>query len=208
MTKRRKPVSLLRRSERLLTSVRKAIYSNWLSSWGLIRFGAELRKCVRLSTSWESKLDPDTSRRAGPVLHSEPRLSAKARRSRAAGIGPGGTEEGALLAGVWTIVAVAGQTQEHQVNLDGLACRDRAIDRATTVPKRYRRRIRGSVRRIGATIPAAKIHRSAAALARTFFCPNHARPWQLRQSKRAGLGDYDGHGRPSPTGRRRMLRRN
>jgi hypothetical protein len=46
-----------------------------------------------------------------------------------------GTEEGAFLAGVWTIVAVAGQTQEHTVTLYGLACRDRAIDRATTVPK-------------------------------------------------------------------------
>ena len=46
-----------------------------------------------------------------------------------------GTEEGAFLAGVWTIVAVAGQTQEHPVTLDGLACRDRAIDRATTVPQ-------------------------------------------------------------------------
>src|SRR6266567_3171338 len=53
-----------------------------------------------------------------------------------------GTEEGAFLAGVWTIVAVAGQTQEHTVTLDGLACRDRAIDRATTVPKHCRRHIR------------------------------------------------------------------
>src|SRR6266567_9382308 len=116
MTKRRKPVSLLRWSERLLTSVRKAIYSDWLSSLALTRFGAELRIACGFRRPWESKLDPDTSGRAGPVLHSEPRLSAKARRSRAAGIGPGGTEEGAFLAGVWTIVAVAGQTQEHPVN--------------------------------------------------------------------------------------------
>ena len=53
-----------------------------------------------------------------------------------------GTEEGAFLAGVWTIVAVAGQTQEHPVNLDRLACRDRAIDRAMTVPKHHRGHIR------------------------------------------------------------------
>ena len=138
MTKRRKPLSLLRWSERLLTSVRKAIYSDWLSCLRRTSHSSELscEKCVRFPTSWESKLDPDTSRRAGPLLHSEPRLSAKARRSRDAGIGPVVVpREGAFLASVWTIVAVAGQTQEHPATLVARACRDRAIDRATTVRK-------------------------------------------------------------------------
>ena len=43
------------------------------------------------------------------------------------------TEDGAFLAGVWTIVAVAGQTQEHLANVVEQGCRDRAVDRATTV---------------------------------------------------------------------------
>ena len=44
-----------------------------------------------------------------------------------------GTEEGAFLAGVWTIVAVAGQTQEHLANVVEHGCLDRAVDRATIV---------------------------------------------------------------------------
>ena len=80
-----------------------------------------------------------------------------------------GTEEGAFLAGVWTIVAVAGQTQEHHVTLVGLACRERAIDRATTVPKHSRGHIRGRFAELVPRFPAAKIHGSAAAQARTFF---------------------------------------
>ena len=62
------------------------------------------------------------------MLNSEPRLSAGGLTdARDAGVGPVVViEDGALLAGVWTIVAVAGQTQEHPVTLDRLACRDRA----------------------------------------------------------------------------------
>jgi hypothetical protein len=88
LKRKRKPANILRRSERLLTTVRLTVYSGWLFR-GVLRFcGDEFRRCVRLPMCSESKLDPDTSRRAGPLLHSEPRLSAKARRSRAAGIGP------------------------------------------------------------------------------------------------------------------------
>ena len=69
------------------------------------------------------------------MLNSEPRLSAEGLTdARDAGVGPVVvTEDGAFLAGVWTIVAVAGQTQEHLANVMERGCLDRAVDRATIV---------------------------------------------------------------------------
>ncbi len=78
-------------------------------------------------TWWESKLDPVTSRSDPTVAQ----FSAQAERRGSPIPRCGhrtcvGTEEGALLADVWTIVLVVGQTQKHAVTLDPA--------RARTVP--------------------------------------------------------------------------
>src|SRR5262249_12143720 len=84
----------------------------------------------------ESRLDPRRFGRTEPILCSVPRLSAKARRSRAAGIGPvSGTEVRVLLASVPTIVVVAGQTQVHAAKIDGAG--------ATPVPRMVSHPFRG-----------------------------------------------------------------
>jgi hypothetical protein len=85
-------------------------------------------------THRESELDPVALRSGFTVAP----ISTQAERKRSPTPLRGrrtcsGTEEGALLAGVWTTVAVAGQTQEHLPSVDGQACRERAIKRAATV---------------------------------------------------------------------------
>jgi hypothetical protein len=84
-------------------------------------------------THRESELDPVALRSGFTVAP----ISTQAERKRSRPHGAGrrtrsGTEEGALLAGVWTTVAVAGQTREHLPTIDGQACRERAINRAAT----------------------------------------------------------------------------
>jgi len=87
-------------------------------------YGVETRPVL---TWWESKLDPVASRSDPTVA----RFSAQAERQGSPIPRCGhrtcvGTEEGALLADVWTIVLVVGQTQKHAVTLDPA--------RARTVP--------------------------------------------------------------------------
>jgi hypothetical protein len=194
---RRKPVSLLRRSERLLTSVRLTIYSGRLLCG--TSHSVEVHGCGLLPTSWESKLDPDTSRRAGPLLHSEPRLSARARRSRAAGIGPvvaPRTERSSPAFG-----RLSRSPVRHE-NTRSLWMRRRAATVPLTVPRPCLSAADvtfGSVRRNSCHDPSCKDPWQRGRAGSHLFGPNLARPWQRRQSKRARHGDYDGYRRSFPS---------